>query len=361
MAVDGSGLARPHAGIGTYTREIVTALLSTRPGHRLTLWLPPGIEAPIKSPRLAVREIPATRLLGRHWSWPRRVRRQHPDVYFGPAGQMPLADLGAPAVVTAHDLAIYLHPEWFPSRQPLSTRLVVPRSLARARTVICVSRNTAADAQAIFSIPEQCLEVIPEGVSTRFRPLEGERTQLVKAKLRLPERYLLFVGTVEPRKNLDTLLEAWAEMRHRPPLVVAGGFGWRFEETQQRMLRLANAGLHHLGEVEPADLPALYSLAIALAHPAWYEGFGLTPLEAMACGTPVVCSGASSLPEVVGDAALLVDPGDANAWREALERLLETPELASDLRHKGLLRAAQFTWDSAAERTWRVIERAARG
>lgn len=335
-------------------------MLATRPGHRLTLWVPPGVEPALKSPRLALREIPATRLVGRHWMWPRRVRRQRPSVYFGPAGQMPLADPGAPAVVTVHDLAIYLHPEWFPGGQPLSTRLVVPRSLERAHTVICVSRHTAADAYAIFGVPEPRLEVIPEGVNPRFRPLDSERTQLVKARLRLPERFLLFVGTIEPRKNLDTLLEAWAEMRHRPPLVVAGGFGWRFEETRQRMERLAGAGLHHIGEVEPQDLPALYSLAAAFGHPAWYEGFGLTPLEAMACGTPVICSQASSLPEVVGDAALLVPPGDAGAWRQALERVFEDPALGSDLRRKGLLRAAGFTWDTAAERTWRVIERAAR-
>ena len=173
---------------------------------------------------------------------------------------------------------------------------------------------------------------------------------------------MAFVGALgDLRKGFDTLLEAWAEMRHRPPLVVAGGFGWRFEATQQRMERLAGAGLHHLGEVEPADLPALYSLAAALAHPAWYEGFGLTPLEAMACGTPVLCSNASSLPEVVGDAALTLDPGDAGGWRQALERFFEEPALATELRRKGLLRAVGFSWESAAERTWRVIERAGRG
>ncbi|HEY8644073.1 MAG TPA: glycosyltransferase family 1 protein [Candidatus Dormibacteraeota bacterium] len=361
MAVDGSGLARPHAGVGTYTREILNAMLAVRPGHRLTLWVPAGVNPPLNSARLAVRDIPPARLVGRHWNWPRRIRRQRPSAYFGPAGQLPLGAVGAPAAVTAHDLAIYLHPEWFPSRQPLSTRLVVPRSFARARTVICVSRNTAADVTAVFGLDESRLEVIPEGVGSRFRPLDRERAELVKTKLRLPERYLLFVGTVEPRKNLDTLIEAWAEMRRRPPLVVAGGFGWGFEATRQRMARLASAGLRHLGEVEPADLPALYSLATALAHPAWYEGFGLTPLEAMACGTPVVCSNTSSLPEVVGEAALMVDPGDAGAWRRALERVCEDPALAGELRRKGLLQAAGFSWDTAAERTWRVIERAARG
>ena len=116
--------------------------------------------------------------------------------------------------------------------------------MSRARTVICVSRHTAADVAAVFGLPERRLEVIPEGVGSRFRPLDRERAELVKTKLRLPERYLLFVGTVEPRKNLDTLLAAWAEMRRRPPLVVAGGFGWGFEATRERMARLASAGLY---------------------------------------------------------------------------------------------------------------------
>ena len=361
VAVDGSGLARPRAGIGTYTREILTAMLAVRPGHRLTLWLPAGVEPLIASPRLAVRHLPATRLVGRHWQWPARLRRQHADAYFGPAGLLPLGDVGTPAVVTAHDMAIYLHPEWFPGRQPLSTRLVVPRSLERAQTVICVSRHTAADVAAIFGLPERRLEVIREGVAKRFRPLDAERTELVRTSLRLPERFLLFVGTVEPRKNLDTLLDAWAQMSHRPRLVVVGGWGWGFDATREKMARLAPAGLLHVGEVAPADLPAVYSLAAALAHPAWYEGFGLTPLEAMACGTPVVVSNASSLPEVVGGAGLSVDPGDVRAWTEALEQVFGDPALAGELRRKGLLRAAEFSWETAAERTWRVIERAARG
>ena len=173
---------------------------------------------------------------------------------------------------------------------------------------------------------------------------------------------MLAVGTLEPRKNLETLLDGWSMLperdRREAPLVLAGAWGWRFEGIQARLERLGQ-GVLRLDAVEPADLPALYNLATCLAHPAWYEGFGLPPLEAMACGTPVICSSASSLPEVVGEAALMVDPGDADAWRAALQRLLGDAGLASGLRRRGILRAAEFSWERAGEKTWRLIERAA--
>lgn len=335
-------------------------MLRTRPGHRLTIWLPAGAELPLESTQLASRPIPGARLVGRHLQWPRRLRKHAADAYFGPAGVLPLGDVGAPSVVTAHDMAIYRHPEWFPGRQPLSTRLIVPRSLERARTVLCVSQSTARDVREIFGLPAQRLEVAYEGVSERFRPLPREDREEVRRRLTLPERFILFVSTIEPRKNLGALLDAWAQMRARPPLVVAGGFGWRHEEVQAKMERLAAAGVHHLGPVAPDDLPGLYSAATVLAHPAWYEGFGLTPLEAMACGTPVICSDRSSLPEVVADAGLLVDPEDVQGWTDALERVTGDAGAASELRRRGLLRAADFSWERTAERTWRAIERAAR-
>ncbi len=269
--------------------------------------------------------------------------------------------MGAPAVVTVHDLAIYRHPEWFPGRQPLSKGLVVPRSVARAERIICVSDNTARDVEAIFNADPARLEVVHSGVSARFRPLEAERTAEVRRRLALPDRYILFVSTVEPRKNLETLLDAWVQLADRPPLVVAGGFGWRFEAVAEKMRRLEAAGLRHLGSVAPDDLPALYNLALCLAHPAWYEGFGLTPLEAMACATPVVSSNASSLPEVTGDAALLVDPADVDGWRAALERVTGDAALRNHLARRGVLRAAEFTWERCADRTWRVLSRASRG
>jgi len=353
LAIDGSGLARPWAGVGVYTIQIVHAMAVDRPDGKLTVFGPPGAYAHV--PDAGFRALPQTRFIGRHLQWPATIRRMGPDAYFGPAGALPLGDVGCPSVITVHDLAIYRNPKWFPGQQPLSTRLVVPRSVLRADIVIAVSENTARDVVDVFGVERSRIAVVPHGVSPSFHPLSAQDLAEARARLRLPERFILFVGTLEPRKNLETLLEAWATMKDRPDLVVVGSWGWLYDTLRERMARMG-AGLHHLDSLDPGELPAVYNLARVLAHPAWYEGFGLPPLEAMACGTPVIVADTSSLPEVVGDAGLVVPAGEPEAWRKALERVIGDTDLAADLRRRGILRAAQFSWARAASRTWRAID-----
>ena len=354
--VDGSGLERPRAGVGVYTSQIVHAMAVERPDWRLTVFGPR--KAAMYVPNADYRLLPQTRFIGRHLQWPATVRRLHPDVYFGAAGALPLTGVGSPSVITVHDLAIYRNPRWFPGRQPLSTRLVVPRSVLRADVVIAVSENTARDIVDIFGRKRNRIQVVPHGISPKLRPMSAEERVDARARLRLPERFVLFVGTVEPRKNLETLLDAWVMMRDRPDLVVVGSWGWLYEPVRDKMARLGPR-LHHLESVDPEELPAIYNLARIVAHPAWYEGFGLPPLEAMACGTPVIVSDRSSLPEVVGGAAIIVAADDPDAWRKALERVMGDTELAADLRHRGILRAAEFSWPRAARLTWQAIDDAA--
>ena len=336
-----------------YTTQILHALAVERPDCRFVVFGPPGGYAYV--PDATYRLLPQTRFIGRHLKWPATIRRMHPDVYFGPAGALPLGTIACPSVITVHDLAIYRNPRWFPGRQPLSTRLVVPRSILRADVVISVSENTARDIVQIFGIERSRIQVVPHGISPKFRPMGGDERAEARARLGLPERFILFVGTIEPRKNLETLLDAWAMMRDRPDLVVVGSWGWSFEAIRAKMARLGPR-LHHLDSFDPEELPAIYNLARVLAHPAWYEGFGLPPLEAMACGTPCVVSDRSSLPEVAGDAALIVPAGDADAWRKALERVMGDAQFAADLRQRGILRAAEFSWQRAARLTWRAID-----
>ena len=357
VVVDGSGLARLWAGVGTYTAEILRALAAERPGNRFTVFTQaaPGIE----QPAIAFRRPSSLRVIGRHLLWPARLRRMDANLYFGPAGVMPLGDVGLPAVLTAHDMAIYKHPEWFPSGQSMSVRVIVPRSMRRAHSIIAVSASTAHDVAELFDIEPSRLEVVHEGVARRYRPLPVDTLEAARARFRLPRRFVLFVSTIEPRKNLTTLLEAWSRMQDRLPLVVAGSWGWHYAGIRERIAQLG-PDLILLGALPPADMPPLYNLATCLAHPAWYEGFGLTPLEAMACGTPVAASSASSVPEVVGEAGLLIDPADVEGWTDALERLCGDDELHATLRRRGILRAAEFGWDRAAYRTWRVMDRAVR-
>ena len=344
--------------MGVYTTQIVRAMAVDRPDCRLIVYGPRG--GSVHVPNASYELMPRTRLVGRHLQWPAAVRRQRPDAYFGAAGALPLTSVGCPSVITAHDLAIYRNRRWFPGGQLLSTRLVVPRSILRADVVIAVSENTARDVVELFGIDRRRIEVVPHGVSSRFRPMSSEELADARARLQLPERFILFVGTVEPRKNLDTLLEAWVLMRDRPDLVVVGSWGWSYESIREKMARLGPR-LHHLEAVDPDELPAIYNLARALAHPAWYEGFGLPPLEAMASGTPVVVSDSSSLPEVVAGAGLVVPAGDVEGWRKALEHVVFDIDLAADLRHRGILRAAQFSWERAAAMTWRAIDKAIAG
>jgi glycosyltransferase involved in cell wall biosynthesis len=356
VAVDGVGLARPLAGVGVYTTEILQAMAVDRPDCRMTVFVPAGFggHAP---PSIAYRPMPGARFIGRHLQWPARVRKLKPDAFFGPVGALPLGDVGCPSVITVHDLAIYRNPDWFPRRQPLSTRLVVPRSLDRADRVIAVSRNTADDVEELFGVPRSRITVVPEAAAPTFRPMRSEELADARKRLRLPERFILFVSTIEPRKNLSTLLEAWAMMRDRPDLVIVGGWGWRYEPIKERMGRLGPR-VHHLDRLDRAELPAVYNLARILAHPAWYEGFGLTPLEAMACGTPVVVSDRSCLPELVEDAGLVVAADDPDGWRKTLESVIDDAALAGDLRRRGILRAAQFSWARSASLTWNVIDEA---
>ena len=186
-------------------------------------------------------------------------------------------------------------------------------------------------------------------------PPTAGRDDFIRRKYKLPARFILYVGTLEPRKNLNTLLEAYAVLRHSLPevgLVIAGGKGWLYESFFARLRTLdLEPHVTLTGFVPEADLPALINCAEVFAYPSVFEGFGLPPLEAMACGMPVVVSNASSLPEVVGEAGLSLAPRDISAWVEALSGVLLNPALRADLRARGLQRAAQFTWQAAARQT----------
>ncbi|MBO0702610.1 MAG: glycosyltransferase family 4 protein [Candidatus Dormibacteraeota bacterium] len=350
VAVDGDGLGRPEAGVGVYTREILGALAAAPVD--LTVYGPPGIELPAGVRPAQRSTVP---FAGRHLLWSHALKKSGAEIFFGCIGQLPLRGVGMPSVVTAHDLAIYRNPEWFPEGQWLSVQHVVPRSLRRADRIICVSHSTARDVTALLGVPQERLRVVPLGVGEMFRPQPATVIADLRRRLRLPERFCLFVSTIEPRKNLPVLLDAWSHLEDRPALVVAGGTGWQAGEIEAKLGR-AGGDVLRLGAVARQDLPALYSAALCLCHPAWYEGFGLTPLEAMACGTPVVVSNRSSLPEVVGDAGLLVDPADPGAWTEAMARVLGDDDLRRELRLRGRARAATFTWARTAGMTWRVFQ-----
>jgi glycosyltransferase involved in cell wall biosynthesis len=239
---------------------------------------------------------------------------------------------------------------------------MVPRFLQRADAIIAVSEHTRRDVTRLMGIPADRMTVIHGGVDQAFRPIEARaELERVRAEYDLPLRFVLFFGTLEPRKNLVTLLEAYAALLQEDPalapLVVAGRKGWRYQES---LRRIRDRGLTErvvlTDWVRDEDVPALLNLAQVLVFPSRYEGFGLPPLEAMACGTPVISSNAASLPEVVGDAGVLVEPLDAAALAAALRRVLQDEALRRELRAKGLRQASRFTWERAARETLAVYE-----
>ena len=272
-------------------------------------------------------------------------------------------------VFTLHDLIFRFFPQHHLPRNRIYLTLAMPLFLHRSDRIICVSEQTRRDAQRLYHVPDAKLRVIYEGVDPRFhRVTDSAALQHARERYQLPERFILAVGTIEPRKNLSTLFDAYATLLKdssahlQSPIsnlnvVVAGKQGWLVESTLQAVRARGLEGkVQFTGYVADEDLPSLYTLAEVFAFPSVYEGFGLPPLEALACGTPVVCSNASSLPEVMGDAGLLVSPTDAQAWMLALGRALTDASLRRDLAARGPRQAARFTWVDAARRTRAVYE-----
>jgi len=269
-------------------------------------------------------------------------------------------------VVTLHDLAFLRHPHSFPASQRWRLRWLVPANARHAAAVITGSEYSKRDIQAAYGIPSERIAVVHDAPDPRFRSVrDGAALTALRRRLGIRTRYVLYVGRLNPRKNLVGLLRAFERVRPRlsepVQLVIAGQPDFQTEQLDANIAASAcRADVIRTGYVSDADLPALHSAAAVFVYPSLFEGFGLPPLEAMACGTPVICSSAGSLPEVVGDAALLVRPGNVEDLVEALLRVLSEPDLRATLERRGLERAASFTWRAAAESTRDVYRRASR-
>ncbi|MGC9469391.1 MAG: glycosyltransferase family 4 protein [Anaerolineae bacterium] len=365
--VDVSAAVHRRAGLGRYAESLAHALMQRIP-ERLALFYnrEHGIE-----PLAGLDGLPANTVALGYKPWRMLV-------WMGQAARIPFNRLvpgaaifhatehllmplrGIPTVLTVHDLIPQLLPEHHKPLNRWYLRWTMPLYCRRADHIIAVSEATRRDLIDLYQLPPEKITVIHEAAAPRFRPQPLAAQERVRDAYGLPERFLLYVGTIEPRKNLERLLGAWTPLYQEgtvPPLVLVGKRGWLsdgfFESLEASPAR---SGVILTGYVPDADLPAIYSAATAFVWPSLYEGFGLPPLEAMACGTPVVCAKASSMPEVVGDAALLFAPEDEAALRAALRRIVGDGELREALRERGFTRAAAFSWARTAEQTVRVYE-----
>ncbi len=399
IGIDYTAAVRQGAGIGRYTRELVRALAELDRDNDYVLFaaaggLPPtdtdwppdlgslefrvadsptcwghGATSPNKLRTPARRELPQTptfqtrslplsdRALAILWHRLRlplwvELATGPVDIFHSPDFVLPPVRR-ARTMVTVHDLSFVRYPQCADANLRAYLNKVVPRSVHRADLILADSQSTKDDVAELLGVEADKIEVLYPGVEERFHPI-GDQVLLeeVRRRYNLPPRFILGLGTLQPRKNFTRLIEAFADLRfaiYDLRLVIAGGKGWLYEDIFAAVERLGLEGkVIFPGFIADEDLPALYNLADLFVFPSLYEGFGLPPLEAMACGTPVVSSDVSSLPEVVGEAGLMVEATDTEALAEVMKRVLEDNVLREEMIAKGLEQARQFTWEKAA-------------
>lgn len=365
IGIDASRAApQERTGTENYSLNLIRHLLALESGHRYRLYFnrPPTAELFPMAADLELRVMPFPRLWTHlRLSW--EMVRQPPDMLFVPAHVLPLVHPRA-SVVTVHDLGYLYYPRAHRPLDRLYLDLSTRYNARNASRVIAVSQTTRDDLVRHYGIEPDKIAVVYSGCDEAMRPVKDEATiERAKARYGIQGDYILYMGTLQPRKNLRRLLEAYAILKKQanraetPCLVIAGRRGWLYDQIFQQVERLGlEAEVIFPGYVPQDDLPALLGGAHLFAFPSLYEGFGLPVLEAMACGTPVLCSNVSSLPEVAGNAALLINPLDVESMAEAMNRLLQDEGLRAQLVERGLRQVRRFSWDRCACETLAVLE-----
>lgn len=291
---------------------------------------------------------------------PRLARKARVDLLINPSNTAPLYfDRN---VIVIHDLAFLEHPEWFSSGFVRLYKAVVPKAARRAEAILTVSEFSKSRIVDMLGVPHEKVHVVCQGVDPAFHPTAKGEVQRVRRKFGLNQPYVLFVGSITPRKNLSTAIAAFAIVKKKLStphiLAVAGVNSFQFPKQGRPHPIGCGAGedddIRAIGYADDDDLPGLYTGADVLVYPSLYEGFGLPPVEAMACRTPVITSNCTSLPEAVGDAAIIVDPKDADEIANSILKILGNPELAGNLRERGLERAKLFNWKTTAQNALEV-------
>lgn len=357
-------------GISRHISHLLQQLAGEPRGHQFDVFAPhlPEPKEALAGPALRYHPTgertvqPSIRILWEQSVLPLRLAKLRPHLLHSTAYVSPLAWPGK-TVVTIYDLSFLRFSEAFNRGNRLYLSTMTRLSARRARRVVVISESTARDVVRLLGVPRERIDVTLLAADAHYRPLSADEVARFRAANDLPERFIFYVGTLEPRKNLAGLLRAYARLpQPRVPLYVAGGAGWRFSPIFQVVAELGlERDVRFLGFVPEDQLPHWYNAARLFAYPSVYEGFGLPVLEAMACGTPVITSNVASLPEVAGDAAEMVDPHDHAALAAAVQRVLDDDGRHESMRAAGIAQAARFTWARMAEQTVRSYERAIGG
>lgn len=367
IAFDGTTLRPGRTGVGYYTEHLLHHAASLGSDDEITVISNTPISTTMPLPRgvrTAVSGGGLPRALWMQVQAPRLLRRLRADVVHFTNGMVPVVS-AVPTVVTIHDMSLTLYPEFHPLRRVLLNRPFVNLAARRADAIITVSESARRDIVRLYGIDASRVHVVHEAAAPAFRVIRDPfELQRVRQRHGLAERFILYVGTIEPRKNLPTLIDAFARRRAAGDLphqlVCAGPYGWLSDDIEAQIDRLnIRDAVRFTGYVPFDELPAIYNLAEMFVFPSVYEGFGLPVVEAMACGTPVVTGSVAALNEVAGDAAERVEVLDAAALGDTLVALALNRERREDLARLGLSRAAEFSWQRAAADTLNVYRQAA--
>ncbi|HVG31487.1 MAG TPA: glycosyltransferase family 1 protein [Pyrinomonadaceae bacterium] len=368
IAIDAHSVGAGLAGNESYIANLIEALAAIDTANRYTLYVTrrEAVERfSDRWPHVTVRlTLPHTPLVRIPLTLSAELRRRPVDLLHVQYTAPPLAPCAV--VATIHDLSFEHLPETFNRRSRAQLRLTVRRTARLAHQVIAPSEYSRRDLLETYHLPRERVQVTPLAAAPCFMPVpDEEQRRRTKEHYGIKGEYILAVGSIQPRKNLVTLIESYRDLRAArpqaklPQLVLVGKRGWLYGETFDAVNRHSIDGdIRFTGYVRETDLPALYTDALCFVYPSYFEGFGLPVLEAMACGAPVVAGNRTSLPEVLGDAGLLFDPFDTSALTAMLARVIDDGKLRRSLRTRGLERASLFNWRETARRTLEVYERA---
>ncbi|HSQ26905.1 MAG TPA: glycosyltransferase family 1 protein [Anaerolineales bacterium] len=362
IGIDATALPPEPVGAGNYIIHLVRALASLDSDDEWVIFAQEHARNLIGVPacdrlewRLIPDQSPARRLAWEQARFPSIIQESRLELLHSPHYTRPVR-LSCASVVTLHDMTFFLYPQLHTRIKRLFFPRMIRYSARHADALITISDHTRRDAIRILHIPEDKITSIPLGIHPDFHPIQDQHAlDICREKYRLPQTFILYVGLVEPRKNLPVLFEAYQQLLQRcqpPPLVIAGRMGWGVEQVMQQVKQLGlQDKLIFPGYVDASDLPQVYNLAQVFVYPSRYEGFGFPPLEAMACGTPTITSAVSAMLDHVGQAAVLVEPDNPQALSAAIFGLLTQPEKCKRLALAGPQQAARFTWAETARQT----------
>ncbi|WP_129626364.1 glycosyltransferase family 4 protein [Candidatus Oscillochloris fontis] len=363
IGIDARCIGDHFPGIGRYITSLIHTLGHLDHGHQLAIFynpLPPAMRYHLTTlpgvTFVALRSSPFSPR--QQIELPLRIRQLGLDLFHAPYFVRPYLGQICPSVTTIYDLLGRHFPHQLTWRGRLLYRVLLGLAVQHSTMLISISEATRYDLHQHYRIAPERIAVTPLAAGSRFCPQPAEVCAEVRRRYNLPDQYVLYLGSNKPHKNLERLVRAWAAVDHPASTLVLAGHHDPHHPELDRLLAAQATRILRVPNVADADLPALYSAATCFAFVSTYEGFGLPPLEALACGTPVLCSNTSSMPEVVGNAALLVNPWDVGAMTRGLTDLLDQSALREDLRRRGLARAAQFSWQRTAEQTLAVYEHA---